>query len=250
MYRIILIIVIAFVFENSFSQTNENLFVDFCSSFNENRKTKIPGVLCRDILGYDIMGTSEYTEVYPEKMFSCDSTIVILIKMYFLSEMESSNYILLQFKKDGTLMKNDILGWTLLDFDNVVLTNYCVINDTILEVVEKDDFSKGYYYYKISCSGYHTCKIDRTHLFRRSIKASTRILRKNEIQKLTKLDLDIMRNEIFADYGYIFKTQKWKDYFSDKPWYTPRYDDVSDMLNMVEKINIQTILEVSSNKSD
>ncbi len=248
MYRIILLIVFVFVFENSFSQTNEKLFVEFCSYFKDNSKTKIPGALCREILGYDIMERSEYTEVYSEKMFNCDSTIVLLIKMCFLSEIESSNYTLLQFNKDGTLIKKNTLGWTLLDSDNEVSTYYSVINDTILEV-KIYDFSKGYYYYKILCSGYYICKIDRTNLFRRTIKASTRILRKDELQKLTKLELDIMRNEIFADYGYIFKTQKWKDYFSDKPWYTPRYDDVCDMLNVLEKINIQTILEVSSNKS-
>ena len=58
-----------------------------------------------------------------------------------------------------------------------------------------------------------------------------------------------MRNEIFADHGYIFKSQKWKDYFADKPWYTPRYEDVNDKLSVIEKINIQTISELSKNNS-
>jgi hypothetical protein len=77
---------------------------------------------------------------------------------------------------------------------------------------------------------------------------SYRIIKKEEITTHTKNQLDIMRNEIFADHGYIFKTQKWKDYFADKPWYIPRYDDVNDKLSVIEKINIQTILEVSKNK--
>ncbi|MDX1373428.1 MAG: YARHG domain-containing protein, partial [Nitrososphaeraceae archaeon] len=40
-------------------------------------------------------------------------------------------------------------------------------------------------------------------------------------------DLDMMRNEIFADYGYKFKSEEWKDYFSSKYWYKPLYDDVN-----------------------
>jgi len=57
-----------------------------------------------------------------------------------------------------------------------------------------------------------------------------------------------MRNEIFANRGYIFKTDQWEEYFSDKDWYTPKYEDVNNKISVIEKMNTQTILEVSSNK--
>lgn len=57
-------------------------------------------------------------------------------------------------------------------------------------------------------------------------------------------DLDIMRNEIFADYGYKFKSEKWQEYFSLKPWYKPLYDDVNDKLTEIDKANVKVILEV------
>lgn len=57
-------------------------------------------------------------------------------------------------------------------------------------------------------------------------------------------DLDLMRNEIFADYGYIFKSDKWKEHFSAQGWYKPRFDNVDDRLTEIDKANIQVILEM------
>lgn len=57
-------------------------------------------------------------------------------------------------------------------------------------------------------------------------------------------DLDIMRNEIFAEYGYRFKTQKWKNYFSSQPWYKPTRDDVTHLLSEMDRANVKLILKV------
>lgn len=54
--------------------------------------------------------------------------------------------------------------------------------------------------------------------------------------------LDLMRNEIFAEYGLKFKTEKWQKYFEAQIWYSPIYDDVSDLLSEIDKKNIQFIL--------
>jgi hypothetical protein len=61
---------------------------------------------------------------------------------------------------------------------------------------------------------------------------------------LTIEELDIMRNEIFAEYGYRFTTEKWQKYFSAQSWYAPRYDDVNDLLTEIDKANLKTILRV------
>ena len=57
-------------------------------------------------------------------------------------------------------------------------------------------------------------------------------------------DLDIMRNEIFAEYGYKFKTEKWQKHFSEQTWYNPKYDDVNDRLTEIDKANVKLILEI------
>ncbi len=63
-------------------------------------------------------------------------------------------------------------------------------------------------------------------------------------QHLAAEDLDIMRNEIYAEYGYRFKSDKWDKYFANKPWYTPRFDNVDDQLNPYEKHNIALIVKM------
>lgn len=63
------------------------------------------------------------------------------------------------------------------------------------------------------------------------------------LSHLTIADLDIMRNEIFADYGYKFKSEKWQKYFAKQSWYNPRYDDVNDQLTKIDKANVATILK-------
>ncbi len=54
-------------------------------------------------------------------------------------------------------------------------------------------------------------------------------------------ELKIMRNEIFARHGYIFKTDAMKRYFSRQPWYRPESDNVVDRLSPIELANVETI---------
>jgi hypothetical protein len=63
----------------------------------------------------------------------------------------------------------------------------------------------------------------------------------SELEKYTKDDLAIMRNEIYARHGYIFNDNKFKSYFIEKEWYKPYYVDVSFMLSIIENRNIELI---------
>jgi len=51
------------------------------------------------------------------------------------------------------------------------------------------------------------------------------------------------RNEIFARYGYIFKTAEFKNYFESKYWYSPNpyYNGDTNKLNSIEIENIERI---------
>lgn len=70
---------------------------------------------------------------------------------------------------------------------------------------------------------------------------STRYLNNIDINGLSSDDLKIMRNEIFARHGYIFKTDDMRQYFSQQSWYNPQYNDVTSMLSAVEKSNVEFI---------
>jgi len=54
-------------------------------------------------------------------------------------------------------------------------------------------------------------------------------------------NLKIMRNEIFARYGYKFKTADMAGYFGAQDWYVPQFDDVTSKLTEIERINIALI---------
>lgn len=68
-----------------------------------------------------------------------------------------------------------------------------------------------------------------------------RELTPTDVAGLSKEDLRIMRNWIFARHGYIFKSNDLKEYFSQFNWYEPKYSNVSSMLSKVEKKNVAFI---------
>jgi len=74
--------------------------------------------------------------------------------------------------------------------------------------------------------------------------ASNRILTPTELSGFSKQELKLMRNEIFARHGYIFKSGEMKNHFASKPWYKPQYNDVNNMLSDIEKQNINTIQQL------
>ena len=70
---------------------------------------------------------------------------------------------------------------------------------------------------------------------------STEIMINDILGNFDNKELRIMRNEIFARYGYIFKTAEMKAYFESQDWYSGLYDDVNDKLTDLEKLNVQLI---------
>jgi hypothetical protein len=76
--------------------------------------------------------------------------------------------------------------------------------------------------------------------------ASERKLELEELEKLTTFDLRIMRNEIYARHGYIFKSFFMNEYFKiyEETWYNPLYINVEDKLTELEKENIRLIKNV------
>lgn len=77
-------------------------------------------------------------------------------------------------------------------------------------------------------------------------EGSLRLLMKRDLSGKNCFALKIMRNEIFARRGYIFKTPDMTAYFSAQPWYKPRYRDVTSMLTATETANVQQIKDHES----
>jgi len=77
-------------------------------------------------------------------------------------------------------------------------------------------------------------------------QASERLLSSDDVSNLNGWELKIMRNEIFARHGYIFKKEDMRNYFTYEKWYTPRFENVDGMLTDIEKKNIETIKRYES----
>jgi hypothetical protein len=64
---------------------------------------------------------------------------------------------------------------------------------------------------------------------------------------MSKIELKIIRNEIFARYGMIFKKGSEMDlYFKKQDWYQPQYKSVDQFLTQLEKDNLTIIKKAES----
>lgn len=73
--------------------------------------------------------------------------------------------------------------------------------------------------------------------------ACERKLTEDDLAGMSKKELRLMRNWIFARHGYIFSTTEMRNYFEQQPWYQGRYNNVTSMLTDIEKYNINFIKE-------
>lgn len=110
-----------------------------------------------------------------------------------------------------------------------------------------------YDYYHISDSGLiNYIKIDslKISIDRKYPFVSGRIVMQDELNKFSKDELRLMRNEIFAEHSYIFKSQDLQNYFNKQKWYVPEKRVVPENeLNFFEKENLKTILLMESNQN-
>lgn len=97
---------------------------------------------------------------------------------------------------------------------------------------------------------------DRVHIINNSLKgnypqATNKVLTSSDISHLSKRELQIMRNEIFARYGYKFKSGGEMDrYFKNTNWYNGRYNNVDNRLSEIEKKNVKFIQSYEQSNSN
>jgi hypothetical protein len=78
-------------------------------------------------------------------------------------------------------------------------------------------------------------------------ETSTRVLTVEDVDGKSKMQLKIMRNEVYARYGYIFKAKDMNAYFTAQQWYRPMTTDVSSLVTPLEKQNIALIEQFEVN---
>ena len=81
------------------------------------------------------------------------------------------------------------------------------------------------------------------------IQTKFEILDSNQLKSMSLGELIIMRNEIYARYGYIFrKNGAMALYFENQEWYNGVYKNVDSFLTAIEKRNLLNIQKIEKEK--
>jgi tetratricopeptide (TPR) repeat protein len=77
---------------------------------------------------------------------------------------------------------------------------------------------------------------------------SERLVSESDLQGMSGRDLELMRNEIYARHGWVFRRPDLRQYFEGQPWYRPNRDGLANRiieagLSGVERRNVQIIQE-------
>ncbi|MDM1553915.1 MULTISPECIES: YARHG domain-containing protein [Chryseobacterium] len=70
------------------------------------------------------------------------------------------------------------------------------------------------------------------------LNASKQKLSEKDLKNLRKLDMEIIKNSVFARHGYSFKKETYRDFFEQTNWYIPVSNNVDNELSPMEKDNV------------
>jgi len=70
------------------------------------------------------------------------------------------------------------------------------------------------------------------------INASKQKLAEKDLKNLRKLDMEIIKNAVFARHGYAFKKPTYRYFFEQTDWYIPVSNNVDSELSPMEKDNV------------
>ncbi|SIQ12465.1 YARHG domain-containing protein [Chryseobacterium sp. RU37D] len=71
-----------------------------------------------------------------------------------------------------------------------------------------------------------------------SLNASKQKLTEKDLKNLRKLDMEIIKNSVFARHGYSFKKATYRKFFEQTDWYIPVSNNVDNDLSPMEKENV------------
>ncbi|MCT4613643.1 MAG: YARHG domain-containing protein [Marinifilaceae bacterium] len=186
--------------------------------------------------------------------------------VYQLGESEAE-YKLRLIKPDNTWISQIEFGeWSHIDNKPIWISNYVNISNIsiIKNIYYSDQIKAVFIIYPDKTKGIKILNLGaKTESYTYGVKinnlddefpgkynqASLTYLYENKLKLMNKKELRIMRNEIFARYGFIFKPDEKMDrYFSKQTWYKKQHNKVSHFLTTIEKYNIKLILKVENSK--
>lgn len=74
-------------------------------------------------------------------------------------------------------------------------------------------------------------------------QSSAKLLSKSELSHYSLEELRLMKNEIMAEYGFIFQDEAIQYYFEQQDWYLPGTKQIDSLLTDIERLNINLLVE-------
>lgn len=151
-------------------------------------------------------------------------------------------HMFLSGREEKTVGNSEITSEAVADIDEEPWDDQIPSNASgdISEETEKESNSKNQKFYD-KTSGNLKEQSDSDDILPDS---SSRILTDSEVKNLTKDQLRLARNEIYARHGRRFDDVELQDYFNSKSWYSGTIapdDFTEEMLSEIEKKNIELI---------
>lgn len=157
------------------------------------------------------------------------STVIIYMLVSNKGDEESANIAAVHNEQTsadaqndtGKTYPNEILSEDKLTADGNVIDDDEPLDDTDSPVSDTDAYDE---------SG--------EYLF----PSDTKYITIDDLALLTKGQVGLIRNEIYARHGYVFNTEEYANYFGSKSWYVPNPAFDASELTEIERTNIDTIL--------
>lgn len=162
-----------------------------------------------------------------------------------------------QLTTGGEVLKNNDTGKYLMTFASGNTLYYANVSEgsTTEQIKNKnititahptEERYKGNTIYEITSMTYYD---DKDYIISTS---GTKLLAKSDVQNMSKQQLALARNEIYARHGRKFQMAEFRDYFTQKSWYKENpnynYDNEGSNLNEIEAKNVVLLLSVENSK--
>lgn len=217
----------------------------FLSSF----QTKLTNNLSEDDNTWPSNKISEYSGLYHFGESEGETTLIVIChEKEIIAQIGSSYYDTI-----SNMFKGHYLNLSGVKIDTI--GNF--ISDQYSGQFIKTEYRPNKYSYGLKINNCWTTSLDNEtetetgHKLSRKIEnhfdgifgyTSYRKLDSNELCNLSTTDLKIMRNEIFARYGYKFTADgDMEMYFTKTDWYKAQHSEINEFLTSIELYNIELI---------
>lgn len=231
--------------------TNDTLIMDDFEYENIEEYSNKINIILKKVIGDSVFGQS----IIKGKTFSIKGVFEKNKEGYTfnMNEIDKKNKTIGIYK--FTLSKQSITGlWHSKDPNSYAITSSFNLTKQVFKynpnLMLEDEFYVDYYSSKkdtIKEIIDDEVEVYYGELYRSAsavitkINASRNKLTENDLKNLKKLELEIIRNTIFARHGYAFKKKNYRQFFDFVDWYIPISNTVNEELTPLEKENIKLL---------